>query len=238
MSAILDVSVLAIMALTVFICARRGFFKSLIKVGSLVIAIIFVVIFFSQLKSALLESKTCQNVRESMNARLAEMVDSEEDEYDPGEVKESPKFVELLKVLGVKTDSFERTWAQWRQERTEDLRDKLVDFVSKPLMDAIASVLAFIILFFGTMIAVRLLGFILDKIFVLPVLKQANTLLGVLLGVLLALVYVCAFVYIVNRTLPYLQARGSGFFMSIRPEKTLIFKWFSNHDIIAVLLGK
>lgn len=238
MSAILDVSVLAIIALTVFICARRGFFKSLIKVGSLIMAVIAVVIFFSQLKAALLESKTCQNVRESMNARLAEMVSSEADSYDPNEVKESPKFVELLHVLGVKTDSFERTWAQWRAERTDELREKLVNFVSEPLMDMIASVLSFIILFFGTMIAVRLLGFILDKIFVLPVLKQANTLLGILLGVLLAIVYVCAFVFIVNHTLPYLQARGSGFFMSIDPEKSFVFKWFSHHDIIAVILGK
>ena len=238
MSAVLDVCVLAIAILTVVICAKRGFFKSLIKVGSLIIAIIMVVVFFSQLKAALLESKTCESVRESMNARLAEIVSSDTEEYDPEEVKESPKFAEILSVLGIKTEAFDRAWAQWRAEKTEEVRDKLVNYVSEPLIDMIASALAFIILFFGTMIAVRLLGFVLDKIFVLPVLKQANTLLGIVLGVLLAIVYVSAFVYIVCRLLPYLQARGSGFFMSIDPEKSFIFKWFAHHDIIAVLLGK
>ena len=238
MSAILDVILLAIIAITVFVCGKRGFFKSLVKVGSVVLAILAVVLFFGRLKSAMLESKTCADVREKMNARLAEIVSSDEETYDPGEVKESPKFVEILHALGVKTEEFERTWNQWRTERTDALREKLVNFVSEPLMDMIAAVLSFIILFFGTLIAVRLLGFVLDKIFVLPVLKQANTALGILLGVLMAIIYVSVFVYMVNRLLPYLQASGSGFFMRISADKTIIFKWFSSHDIFAAILGK
>ena len=238
MSAILDVLVIAIIVITVFMCGKRGFFKSLVKVGSLIIAIVMVVLFFGKLKTAMLESKTCAGVKEKMNSRLAEIVSSDEETYDPNEVKESPKFIEILRVLGVDTTDFEQTWSKWRDERTDELREKLVNFVSEPLMDMIASVLSFIVLFFGTIIAVRLLGFVLDKIFVLPVLKQANTLLGIVLGAVIALLYVSAFVYIVDRALPYLQAQGYGFFMQIDPEKTYVFKWFANHDIISLLLGK
>jgi uncharacterized membrane protein required for colicin V production len=238
MSAILDVLVIAIVLITVFVCGKRGFFKSLIKVGSVILAIVAVVLFFGKLKTYMLESKTCETVREKMNDRLAEIVSSEEDEYDPNEVKESPKFIEILQILGVETSEFEKTWQQWRTERTDELREKLVNFVSDPLIDMIASVLSFIALFFGTLIAVRLLGFVLDKIFVLPVLKQANTALGVLLGLIMAVIYVSAFVYVVNHALPYLQAKGSEFFMRIDPEKTYVFKWFAEHDLIAWLLGR
>ena len=238
MSAVLDVCICAIMILTVVICAKRGFFKSLIKIGSVVLAVLAVVLFSAQLKAKLLETKTCSDVREKMNARLGEIVSSEADEYDPDDVKRSPKFAELLGVLGIRTEAFDRTWETWKNERTDEIREKLVNYVSEPLMDMLASILAFIILFFGTLIAVRLIGFLLDKIFVLPVLKQANTLLGLMLGVVMALVYACAFVYLVNLALPYLQARGVEQLSRISPDKTYVFKWFAEHDVIAALLGK
>ena len=238
MSAVLDVCICAIMILTVVICAKRGFFKSLIKIGSVIAAILAVVLFSAQLKARLLETKTCSEVREKMNVRLAEIVSSEADEYDPADVKRSPKFVELLGVLGIRTETFDRVWDTWRAERTDEVREKLVNYVSEPLMDMLAQLLSFVILFFGTLIAVRVIGFVLDKIFVLPVLKQANTLLGLVLGVIMALVYACAFVYLVNLALPYLQARGFEQLARISADKTYVFKWFAEHDVIAALLGK
>ena len=238
MSTILDVCVCAIIALTVVICAKRGFFKSLIKIGSVIAAVIMVVAFFTPLKAKILSTNACADVREKMNARLAEIVSSEADQYDPDEVKDSPKFLQILDVLGIKTETFERTWNTWRSERTEEVRAKLVNYISEPLMNMLASVLAFLMLFIGTIIAVRLIGFILDKIFVLPVLKQANAILGFLLGCIIAVVYVSAFVYVVERALPYLQAQGYEQLMRIDPEKTYVFKWFAEHDLLKLILGK
>ena len=96
MSTILDICVCAIIALTVIICAKRGFFKSLIKIGSVIAAIIMVMAFFTPLKARILSTNACADVREKMNARLAEIVSSETDSYDPDEVKDSPKFLQIL----------------------------------------------------------------------------------------------------------------------------------------------
>lgn len=237
MSAILDIIIILIVGLSIFFAAKNGFIKTLISFSSIIVAIIVVALFTSKLEAKLLDSSAAKAVRNSVNERLAAIVSSKADDYDPNEVKEESKFDELLEIVGIDSKEFNETWESWKSLKTDDLRDKLVNYVAEPLMKGIAILISFIILFFGTIIALKLVSFILDKIFALPVLKTANSLLGCLLGVVLAWIRTSAFVYIVNLLLPYLQAKNISLISKIDPAKTIVFKWFAEVDIISKLFG-
>ncbi|MDD4124765.1 MAG: CvpA family protein [Eubacteriales bacterium] len=236
MSAVLDIAIAVIIGLSVFFGARNGFVKTAISIGSVIIAIIVVVIFAPKLQGVFLESSAADSVREEINEKLANMVSSSDENYDPDEVKERSEFKKLLEIVGIDSDEFEAKWDSWKQNQTDELRDDMVNYISEPLVKAIAMLLAFIILFFGSIIVLKLVAILLDKICVLPVLKQANTLLGILLGVILALVKVSIFVYIVNLLLPYFQAKDLPLLSRIDPSSTILFRWFEKIDIISWLL--
>lgn len=237
MSAILDIILVLIIGLSIFFAARNGFIKTLLNFSSVIVAIIVVALFSSGFEAKLLESSAAKSVRNAIDTRLAEIVSSKTDDYDPNEVKEQNKFSELLEIVGIDGEEFTRDWESWTDLRTDELRDKLVNYVADPLMKGIAALISFVVLFFGTIIALKIITFVLDKIFALPVLHAANTLLGGVLGVFLAWLRASTFVYIVNLLLPYLQAKDITLLAKIDPAKTVVFQWFENIDIISKLFG-
>ncbi len=234
MSAVLDIAIAVIIALSVFFGAKNGFVKTAISAGSAIIAIIVVMIFAPKLQGVFLDSSAADRVRAEVNERISKIM-PDGDEYDPEAVKEESEFQKLLEIVGIDSEEFEEKWETWKGNQTETLRNDIVNYVSEPLVRAIAMLLAFIILFFGSIIALKAAAILLDKICVLPVLKQANTLLGILLGCVLALVKVGIFVYLVNLFLPYLQARDVALLSKIDTSHTILFKWFEKIDIISRL---
>ncbi|MFA6729554.1 MAG: CvpA family protein [Eubacteriales bacterium] len=233
MSAVLDIIIAIIIGLSVFFGAKNGFVKTAISIGSIVIAIVVVMAFAPKLQSVFLKCPAADTVRSEVNSRLAKMVSSTDDNYDPDEVKNQSEFTKLLNIIGIDGDEFDAKWQQWKQGKTEDLKDEMVNFISEPLVKAIAMILAFVVLFFGTIIALKLVAFVLDKVCVLPVLKQANTLLGILLGIALAVIKVSIFCYVVNLLLPYFQAKDIALVSKINTSSTILFKWFSKINVFS-----
>jgi uncharacterized membrane protein required for colicin V production len=236
MSAVLDIIIAVIIGLSVFFGAKNGFVKTAINMGSVIIAVIVVALFAPKLQGVFLESSAADSVRAEINQRLADMVSSSDDNYNPDEVKKSSDFEKLLEIVGIDVEEFEKKWDTWKDNKTDELRDEMVNFISEPLIKAIAMLLSFIILFFGTIIALKLVAILLDKIMVLPVLKQANTLMGLLLGIAMAFIKVSVFVYVVNLLLPYFQAKDLSLLSKIDPANTILFKWFEKIDIISRIL--
>ena len=73
----------------------------------------------------------------------------------------------------------------------------------------------------------------MDKFTKLPVLKQANTLLGIIVGIELAIAEACVFVSLVQLLLP-VNILG-GIFAGFTPENTFLFKVFGSFNIFRML---
>ncbi|NLN55730.1 MAG: CvpA family protein [Clostridiales bacterium] len=236
MSAVLDIIIAVIIGLSVFFGAKNGFVKTAISMGSIIVAVIVVALFASKLQGVFLESTAADRVREEINQRLADMVSASDENYNPDEVKESSDFEKFLDIVGIDSREFEEKYNTWKENQTDKLRDEMVNFVSEPLVKTIALLLSFIILFFGTIIVLKFAAIILDRIVSIPGLKQANTLLGIILGAVLALIKVSIFVFMIKLILPYLQAKDLPLLSRINPDSTILFKWFEKIDIISWLL--
>lgn len=237
MSALLDILIIVIIVFSIFIAAKRGFIRALLGGASFIIAVVVSLLLISPVKSFLINTSVAQNARESISDTLAGFVSSDSDNYDPALLENNSSFSTMISVFGIDQSELREKWEEWRHENTEKLRADLEEYISEPVVNSVITVIAFLILFIGTTLILKLAVFLLDRFFQLPVLKQANTFLGVLLGVILALIRVYLFVAVINVLLPYGQQLNWQFFSQIHAEETLLFGWFCKHNLFTAIFG-
>lgn len=237
MSAILDILIIVIIALSIFFAAKRGFIRTLLGGTSFLIAVAVALIFINPVRDYLGNSSVADKARASLSDTLAGFVSSDSESYDPKLLEDNSAFMNMISVFGIDTDEIQEKWQDWRTENTEKLRVDLEEYVSKPVVHAVATVVAFLALFLGSLLILKLALFLLDRFFRLPVLRQANTFLGVLLGVILAAVRVYLFVALVNLLLPYGTQLGWKFFSQLDAGSTILFSWFCEHNLFTIFFG-
>ena len=102
--------------------------------------------------------------------------------------------------------------------------------------DSIANVLAFAVLFVFYLIAMRLLTILVDRFCKLPVLKKANRLLGLALGLLVGLLY-AQLLSILLFTFSELLLTVQDFITADAFEGSVIAKWMAKYNIFRLLIG-
>ncbi len=237
MSALLDIIIIAIIALTIFLAAKRGFIRTLLGSASFIIAIVVSLLLLDPVKELFINSPAAQNSRDSISDTLAGFVSADSENYDPKLLEDNSGFITMISMFGIDEDEIQEKWAEWRHENTEKLRADIEEYVSIPVVNAVTTFLSFIVLFIGSMLILKLAAFLLDRFCRLPVLKQANTFLGVALGVIMAIIEVYLFVALINTLLPYGSQLGWSFFKDLDAEDTLLFKWFCEHNIFNIFFG-
>ena len=235
MNWILDIAVLAIIGLTMFFAIKNGFIKTLISTASFAICILVTVLFVSPLSNALQNT----GIAEKVNATTAESISHYVFDGSLGGVEDlldgkSEGFNNLLKIAGTDVESV-RNWYKSNVSSGEDGSYKIAEKVSKPIVSVLCTLIAVLILFFGTKLILFFLSRLLDGFARLPVLKSFNRLFGVPLGIVLAAVRVALFCFIVKVLTENSQFIGLDFIKKLDPEKTLIFKFFYRFDLFGFL---
>ena len=100
--------------------------------------------------------------------------------------------MELLNRFGVNAEELAegyRSITEGSEATVRELADKIADAV----VNALASVIAFLLIFIAALIVLSLLSMLLGLVVKLPVLKQINTVLGFLCGIISAVAFVYVF---------------------------------------------
>ena len=101
--------------------------------------------------------------------------------------------------------------------------------------DLIASTIAFAILFVLFIVAVRLVTLLLDRICRLPVLKQANRLLGFVLGLFIGLIY-AQLLSIFLFTFSELLVSSQSWITAEAFEGSVVASWMFDHNLFRLLI--
>lgn len=101
--------------------------------------------------------------------------------------------------------------------------------------DVIASVIAFTLLFVFFMAAVKLITLLLDRFCRLPVLKQANRLLGFALGLVIGLIY-AQLLSIFLFTFSELLVSTQSWITEEAFEGSVVARWMFDHNIFRLLM--
>lgn len=226
MSLILDLILLLIGGLTILLAAKNGFVKTFLSAASTLIALVIVFLFTSPLAEALEQTSLAGAVHTNTASFLDQLVEEHqaEDSYALASDKESELYP-LLESLGIDGERLFRWVDEHKNLARERFREELVTYVADHVTPLLLRALSVAILFFGSFIVLKLLSILLTGVIEqIPLVREANHVLGLVLGIILALIRIFVFCAVVRVLLDTASLAGWSALSGLDPDKTLLFR--------------
>lgn len=191
MNWLVDIILVAVFVLTVAVCAKRGFVKSiwwlLRAVLSLGAALLFGRYFGEWIMDRFMFEKFTNVVYSSLNGIVNETNGS----FDLSELFSSApeSFMSLLERFGADTEALSEKFAGSANASTIDMNNLAAD-IAEPVARVVSQALGHVAVFLAVFLVITIIGWVVRLIAELPVLRNVNHLLGGLFGV------VCGFIYL------------------------------------------
>ncbi len=180
MGIILDIIIIALMAISIFLGYKKGLVKVAVKLCAFLIAVIVTLVFYKPVSKLIIENTELDNKIENVIIENGTKKLEESDEESKGNLLENMQ------------EYIDNTVTQTQNE--------IVENAAKEISVRIINVLVIVGLFIATRLVLILLVLISDLITSIPIIKQFNELGGVLYGIIrgLALIYaILAIVFLV-----------------------------------------
>lgn len=237
MSLILDLAILLIAGLTIFFAVKNGFVKTFLSAASTLIALIIVFLFTAPLTEALEQTALANAIHSNTESFLDQLVEEQGagDSYALASDRESALYP-LLESVGVDGERFFRWVGEKEDLARERFHEELVGYIADCVTPPILRALSVAILFFGSFIALKLLSLLLTGVVErIPLVREANHALGLVLGILLALIRVFLFCVVVRVLLDTASLAGWGALAGLDPDKTLLFRLLGSIPFVRML---
>jgi len=236
MNLIFDGIILVVCILSIVLGAKKGFIKSIMGMLSLVAAL-FVAYAFSPAVADIIERQPfVHEISESISDTLKSLSENESGSYDLdrlfGDMPDA--FQQIIDRYDADANELAQTVPPVANSQESDV-EALSRLISRPVVRAISNVLAFLGLFVGSLIVLKLLTWLLDLIFQLPVLKSANTVLGLIFGVISAVLLAWT---ISTLSLVLIRAMSSvspDLFSETMVDNTFILKFFRDNNFAGIV---
>ncbi len=185
----IDIILVVVMAAVVFRAAHRGFIVTLFSLLSTVAAILVAVLFYKELGAYFYDAFVFETVAPYIGDLAKQAIAEAGGAVDvPALIAELPQGLRsAIELLGVDLSELIQRAAESTAMNANTFSE-MADSFAASLAAAIANVIAYAVLFFGSLILLKLVCLVLDKLAKLPVLNGTNKLLGFALGALEALV--------------------------------------------------
>lgn len=186
MSVIIDIVIVAVIALFVFIGLKRGFVRELVSLFSFVIALA-VAFFLSGVGSTFIYDTVIHSVvHDSISSSVSENVSNEAEAI----IMEIPdEFVDAGKSIGVDIENIVRTnMGATVEETANNVANTVSRDVARPVVSSFIRVVLFILIFILVKLLIDWIGRLLNIVSILPVVHGANKILGGVIGFLRGLV--------------------------------------------------
>lgn len=167
MGIILDIIIIAIIALSIFLGYRKGLVKIAVKLCAFLIAIIVSLIFYKPVSNMIIENT---QLDEKIESTIIENGTKELEETEKNSEEENEKFLE--NVQG------------YVDEKITETQNELVEKAAKEISGRLINIIVIVGLFIVTRLLLIVLVLISDLITNLPIIKQFNKLGGVLYGII------------------------------------------------------
>jgi len=142
------------------------------------------------------------------------------------------EFLDLLASFNINIAELEAKFIEFTQTQSENALEFVSEYIVDSCSYAISYVISFLVILLVSSIALKILIWLCDLIFKLPILSTADTLLGVITGGALGLIFVYVFCMLSEYVMPYLVNIDNPFFKGVSADKTLIYKVFSQNNLL------
>ncbi len=171
-SIVLDIALIAILAISAFVMSGKGLFKIIYKIASIVVTIVAVIMFSGAAEDFVASSALGSKINESVEYYVL----SEDVTSGTESLEEMPEYL------------------------TETVNNIKTNTVAPAITDIIISIVCAVLIYLIVKILLYILFFFVKGLFRLPVLKQVNRLAGMCVGLIsgLIIVYIVCAVASIN----------------------------------------
>jgi len=174
------IAVIAILAIGAVIGWKRGFVDMLFGAVSMILALVLAVIIAPKLGAAIQEN---ENIMGKLTVKVSEVLNLDELAVEIPDAERLVDNLNLPNAIKEKITSAEFMEKIELDTLAEDASSKMADAVAVFLAKTIITAVCFVVVFVVALILLYLLNKVLDVFAKLPLLKQANQLVGLALGV-------------------------------------------------------
>lgn len=252
MNIALDLIIVAIIAFNIVYAVKKGFVKIVLRSLTVVVSLILAFMLVAPVRSALSATEYSTKAEAAIRDGVISLLDGiasdgrddavsadeqpEEDvsAADDGAGAGMQSVISLLGYAGIDTGELQADMSEWIDTKSEQLKVKLADGITPGIHKALLTAVSFTAIFAAALIVMNILAWLLGKAVKLPVLKQADKLLGLIVGAVLALAEVYLFVALVKLLLPYGAALG-GIMSDVSVKDTFLFRFFYSTDLFRLI---
>lgn len=214
MGIILDIVLIAIIALNVFICYKKGLVKLAVGLIAVVAAIILALVFYKPVSNLIIENT---ELDENIEKAIINNFTSETQE------EQEVRYVSVLDYLQKYVD-----------DAVNKTQTEIVTQTAGMMAVKIINVAVLIGIFLLVRVVLLLLTFISDIITSLPILKQFNDVGGVLYGAIKALLII----YIILTIVFFIMCYTSNSTIADAINSSYVTKFFYEHNLLLNILFK
>lgn len=212
MGIILDIILVAIIALNVFICYKKGLVKLAVGLIAVLVSVILAVLLYKPVSNIIINNTELdEKIKSAITENFVNEEETTEETEDNGFMKYIEKYVE---------DPVNKTKNEIVIEASGVIATKLIDII------------AMVSIFIVARLVLILLTFITDMITSLPILKQFNELGGILYGLIKALLIIYVLLAIAFFIVYTTGATGLGEVIA----NSFITKFFYNNNLLLSIL--
>lgn len=232
MNLILDGLILVVCIVTVILGAKRGFIKSVMGVCTLIVSLLVAYTFTPDVSAYIEKQPMITGISDSITETLKSLSKNESGTYDLEKLfTDMPDaFQQILQRYDADTDTLTDAVPPTASSE-EDAVDTLSRIIAEPVAGTISDVLAFLGLFTACVIVLKLLTWILDLIFQLPVLKTANTMLGLLVGIVCAFLWAWVLSSLLATLIHAMSSISPELFSDSLVDNTVVLRFFRDNNL-------
>ena len=238
MSLILDIIIILVMVASVVYGYKNGFFQSVMSLISGFVSGIVAYTFSPALGAWLNEKFFLSAISKGIAETFASAAKTTtgvagEIAYDINKMLDNPQIGSILERFGVEAGSIEELAAP-SSNVGMDVIDSVAVKVATPVSGAVSSVCAFLLLFVGASLILKVFTIIMAGVFKLPVLKTMDKGLGLVAGVATALFFGWILSVAIEIALPPLTTIAPDVFTASTFDNTIIIKFFAENSPVDV----
>jgi len=191
--------ILIIVGFTVY-GIRKGFIKTAVSFLKNIVAFVVAYMFSSKLGGWLKEQFFMEKVRGWIENKISELIGTDATAGTNFELLNGHSgFGKLLDKMGVDVAEINEHCVN----ADGTVNEKMSEYIAEPCVNALSSVMAFVLLFVGTLLVLVLVGFLLNQFAKLPVLHGTNKLLGGVFGLVIGVFLAFVATALIRMIIPY-----------------------------------
>lgn len=231
MHILIDVILIAVFLITIIHYYRIGFVKALFSICKFFLSVAIAFSLASPLGALISEKFIYKPIESTVTEQIRSVSETMNENSSISELVE--KLPESLKLLIFSSDSVSNEIngeLSGEIVNTESI-EKVSIAITERISVLVSNIIAFLMLFAVSMVALTILAFVLDKLCSLPVLKQTNKLLGLAFGMLCGAFHVFATCTIITLILHLVGVDSPELSAQAMKEKTVVYSFIENIDL-------